>query len=579
MPETRGRKSEPPPIDERLTSLPRPQIILFDWHGTLVNTLDAMYRAIEDMLARLEELDLIDHLTKEGESKTPEDARLVRYIRIFRKLHPKILAERRVSRTDIFDAIFGTDRRAIAIAHRAYDESYRKFFGEVTPFQDGVRAHLAGLASLGIGLGVATNRSREFLDAELARLEDGSWCALFATTVSGDEVESRKPAPDVLVRALERLGAEPSASIWYVGDSAADVAAARAAGITAVFYNGAFWDREGFERVFAHAADASGSLRPDAIIDDFDRLVDLVATSVPDDPGFRARVATARPKTRFRRVPPAPRLEPDWHPAIAELVPPKIILFDWHATLVDTLDAMYRAVDDTLPELVELGLMSRMVSPEASRSADDAKLVEYVRSTQKLHPKIKSDRKISRTDIFEVLFGNDEDAKRLAHATFNKHYRNHFGSVQPFEPAVGDVLAALRALGLKVGVITNRDREFFVEELAKVEGTGWSQYFDTAVCGDDTERRKPHPDQVLLAAKNLGVEASPSIWYVGDSTTDTIAAKAAGITSVFFNGAQWDQPWLSTIFPGNERYPYKPDVIVNDFSEFWAMTLACLGQS
>ena len=35
---------------------------------------------------------------------------------------------------------------------------------------------------------------------------------------------------------------------------------------------------------------------------------------------------------------------------------PRIILFDWHATLVDTRDAMYHAVDDVLPKLVELGL-------------------------------------------------------------------------------------------------------------------------------------------------------------------------------------------------------------------------------
>ena len=63
--------------------------------------------------------------------------------------------------------------------------------------------------------------------------------------------------------------------------------------------------------------------------------------------------------------------------------------------------------------------------------------------------------------------------------------------------------------------------------------------------------------------------------YVGDSTTDVVAAKTAGITSVFFNGAQWDLPWLNKIFPGTEQYPYKPDVVVNDFSEFWAMVLSC----
>ncbi len=42
--------------------------------------------------------------------------------------------------------------------------------------------------------------------------------------------------------------------------------------------------------------------------------------------------------------------------AARELVAPSVVLFDWHATLVDTLDAMYEAVDETLPRLRELGL-------------------------------------------------------------------------------------------------------------------------------------------------------------------------------------------------------------------------------
>ena len=62
----------------------------------------------------------------------------------------------------------------------------------------------------------------------------------------------------------------------------------------------------------------------------------------------------------------------------------------------------------------------------------------------------------------------------------------------------------------------------------------------------------------------------------GAATTDTVAAKTAGVTSVFFNGAQWDQPWLNKIFPGSARYPHKPDVVVNDFAEFWALVLACV---
>ena len=136
------------------------------------------------------------------------------------------------------------------------------------------------------------------------------------------------------------------------------------------------------------------------------------------------------------------------------------------------------------------------------------------------------------------------------------------------------MLLALNRL-VKVGVITNRDREFFEHELSAVDGTGWSELFSCNVCGDDTPLRKPNPDQLMKAANDLEMPISEAIWYVGDSTTDVIAAKRAGMTAVFFNGAQWDLSWLGKIFPGSERHPDKPDVVVNDFSEFWALVLAC----
>lgn len=553
--------------------LPFPCAILFDWHGTLVDTHDAMCRSVEELLPRFDELGLVEHLSPEGTSRSAADARLVRFIRIFRQLPPRVLAERRISRTDIFGAIFGDDRSAIRTAHGEYDAHYRQHFGKVVPFQPGIPERLAALRAVGIKVGIATNRRREFLDAELSALSSAGFDGLFDVAVCGDEVPNRKPAPDVLLEAHKRLDLPEDAPVWFVGDSASDVITAQAAGFPCVFYNGALWDATWFERVFT-ALDGSAPPPPSAVVEDLDDLLDLVAESASEQ--VRAQLAAARPAERALRVPPPVHIQPRWQAAIDTLERPSVVLFDWHATLVDTLDAMYRAVDDVLPELAELQLLDRLVKPEDSRSIDDRRLVEYVRSFGKLHPKIKADRKISRTDIFEVLFGNDEEAKRIAHEAFNRHYRKHFGDVQPFEPEVREVLEALRALGLKVGVITNRDREFFATELEKVDATGWTHLFDTSVCGDDAERRKPNPDQVLLATRNVGAEPGPHVWYVGDSTTDTVAAKTAGVTSIFFNGAQWDRDWLDKIFPGTERFPHRPDAVVNDFSEFWAMVLACL---
>jgi phosphoglycolate phosphatase len=87
-----------------------------------------MYRAIEDMLPQLEELDLLRHMVPEHEARSADDEKLLRYIRIFRHLHPRVWAERRVSRTGIFDALFSDNQQALAIAHKAYDDCYRRHF-------------------------------------------------------------------------------------------------------------------------------------------------------------------------------------------------------------------------------------------------------------------------------------------------------------------------------------------------------------------------------------------------------------------------------------------------------------------
>lgn len=246
---------------------------------------------------------------------------------------------------------------------------------------------------------------------------------------------------------------------------------------------------------------------------------------------------------------------------------PKVILFDWHATLVDTHDAMYHAVDDVLPKLRELGVIDRMVKTENSKTLEDAKLVKYVKENYKLHPKVKSARKVSRTDIFQVLFGNDEEAKRIVHLAFDDAYRNYYGDVHPFEDGVEKMLQDLHELNIKVGALTNRNREFMMHEVNAVSEDGWQQYFHTIVCGDDVPKRKPAPDQILKALQELDYEPGLNCWYVGDSTTDVIAAKDAGITAIYYNGADWSQEWLDKIFPGTVDHPHRPEVVVDNFKE------------
>jgi phosphoglycolate phosphatase len=266
----------------------------------------------------------------------------------------------------------------------------------------------------------------------------------------------------------------------------------------------------------------------------------------------------------------------DLEHAATELRAPRVVLFDWHATLVDTLDAMYNAIDETLPRLRELGLYKLLMPVGLCKTSEDARLVEYVREHLKLHPRIKQERRISRTDIFEILFGSDEDATHLAHDAFNQAYRRHFGEVHPFEGGELKMLRELNEFDVRMGILTNREREFFDHEFAAVEDGAWLGLFEVTVCGGDTHRRKPNPEPIFKALGELKEPADAACWYLGDSSTDVLAAKRAGITAVFFNGAGWEHDWLEKIFPGTRDHPHQPDAIVDTFAEFRWLFEECL---
>ncbi|MGH7292464.1 MAG: HAD family hydrolase, partial [Myxococcota bacterium] len=163
-------------------------------------------------------------------------------------------------------------------------------------------------------------------------------------------------------------------------------------------------------------------------------------------------------------------------------------------------------------------------------------------------------------------------AKALAHREFDQSYARHFGAVKPMEADAREHLIELRALGIRLGVLSNRARRFMAHEIYTVDAQGWHELFDTMVCGDDVVQRKPHPDLVLKAMENLGMPADLGCWYVGDSTTDIVAARAAGVTAIFYNGAGWDRHWIDRIFPGTVRHPDVPDSVVRNLGEL--VTLA-----
>jgi pyrophosphatase PpaX len=91
-----------------------------------------------------------------------------------------------------------------------------------------------------------------------------------------------------------------------------------------------------------------------------------------------------------------------------------------------------------------------------------------------------------------------------------------------------DVLVRLHEEGRTLGIVTAKRRATVELAFAQVP---LGHLFQTIVGGDETERHKPDPAPLLLAAERLHADPAETA-YVGDSPFDVRAAKAAGMFAV-----------------------------------------------
>lgn len=124
------------------------------------------------------------------------------------------------------------------------------------------------------------------------------------------------------------------------------------------------------------------------------------------------------------------------------------------------------------------------------------------------------------------------DAHVAAHARFLEHYEAlHATHVEGPYPGVPGMLDALRAAGLKLGVVTGKSRGAW-RITANAIGLG---EFDAVFADEDVRDGKPHPEGIVAALAALAVRPGEAV-YVGDSPSDLAAARAAGVA---FAGVLW----------------------------------------
>jgi HAD superfamily hydrolase (TIGR01509 family) len=129
------------------------------------------------------------------------------------------------------------------------------------PFIDGAVAAVREVAALGVPLAVASSSTRRLIGAVL---EQAGVAALFAVTVSSEEVARGKPAPDVYLEALRRLGVTP-AEATAVEDLAAGLRAAHAAGLRVIAVPNAAYPPGGDALALADVVLPSIRALPDAL--------------------------------------------------------------------------------------------------------------------------------------------------------------------------------------------------------------------------------------------------------------------------------------------------------------------------
>jgi 2-phosphoglycolate phosphatase len=93
-------------------------------------------------------------------------------------------------------------------------------------------------------------------------------------------------------------------------------------------------------------------------------------------------------------------------------------------------------------------------------------------------------------------------------------------------PGALDVVRALKSKNYPLGIATSSGRE-----LPFLSSWGIREDFVSIVGREDVERHKPHPECLLLSAKNLQV-APERCTYVGDSIVDIRAARAANMRAI-----------------------------------------------
>lgn len=198
------------------------------------------------------------------------------------------------------------------------------------------------------------------------------------------------------------------------------------------------------------------------------------------------------------------------------------LLFDWDGTLVDS---------------AQLGLAAFEQSFAALGVAFDREIYRAVYSP-------------NWYAVYEAM-GLPKDKWQLADDLWVQHYGQ-----QTAQPVAGaqETITGLKQKGYRLGVVSSGSECRVGREIREL---GLDNFFETVVCNEQMENKKPHPEGLETAMRSLGCSSEVSC-YVGDSPEDIEMGKRAGMLTV---GVRSDYPtsW--------KLKSHQPDILIESLTE------------
>ena len=182
----------------------------------------------------------------------------------------------------------------------------------------------------------------------------------------------------------------------------------------------------------------------------------------------------------------------------------QLITFDLDGTLFDTAPEITLAVN-------------RVLEAHALPPVSLDTVIGYIgNGTRELMRQVLANLGIKAEIVLETVM-----------PVFDAHYDATAGTTARPYPGVGAALARLRAAGMRMAVVTNKDHRF-AQRL--VENAGFTPYFDVVLGGDSLPDKKPHPAPIRHCLERFNVPMHAAA-HLGDSCTDVQSARRAGVAA------------------------------------------------